>query len=368
MPRSPKPTEAPAKTDPPAEKDAVAEEPEVTPEAYEAARMALVAKLPPKADRPTSIYGKLALATSLIGQIKKSGRNTFHNYTYARESDLVEAIRPLLSELGLWIWWSLYSDPEKGFVHHERVSLSKKKDGVTNEVESLTVITGEFCFIDEAGNESKHQIMMGYGDDNSDKGLYKALTGMEKYFLFKSFLVSTGDDPEADTRSDQRAANRERGSSPRTEVRSGSGPVPGNGGRQGTASNPQLRQLGEISRAAGLGSTMAAITVYEKILDPDKIEPLDPEDLAGSLAAWLGKQSGPVLGKLIHEVKALADAGKGDKASPDADAAAAPIVDQGLTRELTENDVEVHSDGTKDTVGEESQLPDPSLEADASIE
>ena len=32
-----------------------------------------------------------------------------------------------------------------------------------------------------------------------DKGLYKAITGANKYFLFKLFQIETGDDPERDT-------------------------------------------------------------------------------------------------------------------------------------------------------------------------
>lgn len=364
MPRKPA-AEKPPQQDPPAQDDAVPEDQEPTPEAYEIARLALVNKLPPEDKRPTSIYGKLALITGLVGQVKKSGRNTFHNYTYARESDLVEAIRPLLSELGLWVHWTLHSDPEKGIIHHQRVSLSKKKDGDTYEAESLTVVSALFRFIDADGVESLPQLMMGYGDDNSDKGLYKALTGMEKYFLFKSFLVATGDDPEADTRTDQRAARREGGYAPRVDVRRGQGATPANGGRQAESSNPQIGQLGEWTRKAGMTSLADTITLYEKILDPVKVEPLDEDDLPGSLLTWIKAQPGPVLGKLIHDVRALAEAGSkaekaGDSASPTVDAAAA-------AEGTTEKDVEVHSDGPADAAEPVAEV-DPATIADDDVE
>jgi hypothetical protein len=40
---------------------------------------------------------------------------------------------------------------------------------------------------------------------------YKAMTGALKYFLMKTFLIPTGDDPEADTGSDARSAGRRPG-------------------------------------------------------------------------------------------------------------------------------------------------------------
>lgn len=336
------------------------EEAEVTPETYEAARTALIAKLPPIADRPTTIYGKLALIMGLVGQVKKSGRNEFHKYSYPKEQDVSEAVRPLLSELGLWIWWSLYSDPEKGFLPHQRLNISRRRDGETTEADSLTVLCFQFRFVDSEGVMTEPQIVMQYGDDTSDKGINKAYTGAFKYFLMKSFLIATGDDPEADTRADQRAQRREQGSAPRVEVRRGTGPTPAAGGRQAEASNPQIKQLGELVRAAGITSSMDAITVFEKILDPLKVEPLDPEDLAVSLKDWLTKRSGPELGRLIHEIRTLVEA-KGDKPSTPAEAAAPAA-------ETTEKDVEVHSDGPKDETPEAEAEPDPTLVGDDDVE
>ncbi len=44
---------------------------------------------------------------------------------------------------------------------------------------------------------------VGQGLDNADKGYYKAYTGAVKYFLMKTFMISTGDDPELDSYRDQ---------------------------------------------------------------------------------------------------------------------------------------------------------------------
>ena len=48
----------------------------------------------------------------------------------------------------------------------------------------------------------------GQGDDPADKGLGKAYTNAIKTFLREQFLIPQGDDPEADERTDARAAQR----------------------------------------------------------------------------------------------------------------------------------------------------------------
>ena len=61
-------------------------------------------------------------------------------------------------------------------------------------------------FLDGETGASIKKPWRGYGTDKEDKGGYKAMTGGEKYFLLKTFLIPTGDDPEAtDDARDQRA-------------------------------------------------------------------------------------------------------------------------------------------------------------------
>jgi hypothetical protein len=58
---------------------------------------------------------------------------------------------------------------------------------------------------------------VGTGEDNSDKGTYKGITGGLKYILMKTFLIYTGDDPENAELKRQRRRRRE---SPRTRLQS----------------------------------------------------------------------------------------------------------------------------------------------------
>lgn len=316
---------------PPAEPVETATEDEPTLEAYEQNRLDLIARLDTEIERrggiPDSIVGKLAMITGLIGQVKKTGVNTFFHYRYAKESDLVEAIRPLLAHLGIWVWWSLFADPEKGIVHHERrMQVVKDRDkNVTGEQESLTVVTAQFKFIQEDGKETEPQLMMGYGDDNSDKGLYKALTGMEKYFLFKTFLVSTGDDPEADKGADERAASR--GASTRVDVqRSGNTErtgQPRHGGRQQDPSSTQTKVLGELLRATGRKKSVDVLA-YLGVEVPEGKEAA--EVMTDTLKTMEPQKMGEFIAKLRAEVQAAGGTDK-DVASvtePNREAGPAP--------------------------------------------
>lgn len=62
----------------------------------------------------------------------------------------------------------------------------------------LTTVTCLFTLIDIESEQFIEYIFVGDGADNGDKGIYKAITGCQKYFFTKNFLVATGDDPEKD--------------------------------------------------------------------------------------------------------------------------------------------------------------------------
>ena len=124
----------------------------------------------------SSIYGKLSKVLNEIGKVPKSGWNDFHKYKYVTEADLTEHVRPLLAKHGLSLVFGTKSviDIEGNRTRVECVIHLGYTDG--NEI--VETIWGE-------------------GQDKGEKGIYKAMTGAMKYWLYKTFLVSTGDDPEA---------------------------------------------------------------------------------------------------------------------------------------------------------------------------
>ena len=69
----------------------------------------------------------------------------------------------------------------------------------------VTTVPLQFTVIDSDSGESITGTVYGRGEDPTDKGVYKAYTGGQKYFLQKLFLLSTGDDPERDSPADKPA-------------------------------------------------------------------------------------------------------------------------------------------------------------------
>lgn len=133
--------------------------------------------------KPLVLYSKLAEVMGLAGRIEKRGENTFHHYKYAMESDIVEAVRLALAERHVMLIPAVRQVVREG---------------------TLTTALMAFTFTDgETGETATHE-WAGTGDDKGDKGLYKAMTGALKYFLLKTFLMPTGDDPEADESTDKR--------------------------------------------------------------------------------------------------------------------------------------------------------------------
>jgi len=122
---------------------------------------------------------------SLVNRVPKNGYNSFHKYNYATESDLTESIRPILFESGLAFFSTV---------------LEQERDG------EFTKVKMEFTLADIETGETLKSTFWGEGQDKGDKGLYKAYTGATKYFLMKTFLIPTGDDPEADHSTDERNA------------------------------------------------------------------------------------------------------------------------------------------------------------------
>lgn len=132
-----------------------------------------------------SLARKIALIIGKTGNIPKNGRNTFHKYDYVMEADLTRALGPMLSEHKIAFFPSVVEvteTPGKG---------SKGQD-------TLATVTLEITIVDGESGDTMVVRWRGQGMDSGDKAYYKAYTGAMKYFMMKTFLVDTGDDPEID--------------------------------------------------------------------------------------------------------------------------------------------------------------------------
>jgi hypothetical protein len=132
--------------------------------------------------KPRGLVSKLCEIMAEIKWVEKRGRNEFHKYAYATEADLVEAVRGKMAARGIFLF------PD--CIDHKRTG-------------ELTDIMVQWTFVDGTTGESRTCAVPGCGQDKGDKGVYKALTGSEKYLLMKAFLIPTGDDPEGDEKVDK---------------------------------------------------------------------------------------------------------------------------------------------------------------------
>lgn len=125
-----------------------------------------------------SLASKLADVMGAISHVEKSGRNAFHKYDYATEADIVAVVRRELAVRKVAVLPS--------FTIHSIVA-------------DIIYLNCELTFVDGESEETYVVRTIGSGQDKGDKGPYKAETGAIKYALLKTFLIPTGDDPEADS-------------------------------------------------------------------------------------------------------------------------------------------------------------------------
>ena len=130
---------------------------------------------------PLKLYAKIHKIIKDGIRIGKNGRNDFHKYDYVTEADVVDEIKRIFTENNL--------------VYDFNIVGTRKVEGLEN----VTEVEAEITLIDLDSSESKVYSFFGQGQDKGDKGIYKAYTGLQKYFFMKNFLISTGDDPENDT-------------------------------------------------------------------------------------------------------------------------------------------------------------------------
>ena len=84
----------------------------------------------------------------------------------------------------------------------ELISLEEVKTA-KGSIEHLATVKVNITLIDRDSDESVLITGIGSGQDSGDKAVMKAQTAAIKYAYMLSLSISTGDDPEADTRTDE---------------------------------------------------------------------------------------------------------------------------------------------------------------------
>lgn len=153
-----------------------------------------------------ALFRKLHTVMQGIDRIPKNGRHG-QGYPYVLESDLIEAVRQLLIDVGL-----VFLESEVG--HGEREV--EVGNGKTNIIVDATF---RMMFVDiDTGARVSGQFS-GASLDNTDKGLPKASTLATKFWMMRSFLVVSGEDTDdADPTPRTSARRAARRSTPRQQA------------------------------------------------------------------------------------------------------------------------------------------------------
>lgn len=252
--------------------------------AVPAARPVLPPQLPP------AFIAKLSRVLGKIHRVPKRGRNEFHRYDYATEADIMAAVRLPLAEEGLFIVPNL---------DHKDVVPWDLGGGKGPQFKTTVFMTFYLC--DSETGAYLPERFQGEGIDNLDKGLAKAITAATKYFLKTTFLIATGDDPEADAQLDALAqapaAAKKTGtaSTAKTAAQNGAAktaPVP-TGAPTDAADTAhdeptpdQLNQLAELMKARGLNkAALQALMAREFAWSVESARDLDREQFT-MLLQW----------------------------------------------------------------------------------
>jgi hypothetical protein len=123
-----------------------------------------------------TLAAKLSRVAAGVGWIPKRGYNQHHKYHFASETDVADTIRDLLTKEGVMMVQSLDSYTQDG---------------------DRTAVWVTVSFVDCDTGFVIESRWAGEAQDKQDKGLAKALTACTKTFLLKTFLIPTGDDPDA---------------------------------------------------------------------------------------------------------------------------------------------------------------------------
>ena len=142
------------------------------------------------------IAKKLVAVMSECSHVCKNGLNSYHQYKYATAEDVLCKVNEALTKNKLA---SVVTPALDSVV--DVVNLKGNK-------EHLATISVKIELIDADSGESIVLQGFGSGQDAGDKAIMKAQTAAIKYAYMMSLCIATGDDPEADGKTDEGAIGK----------------------------------------------------------------------------------------------------------------------------------------------------------------
>lgn len=127
------------------------------------------------------LFAKMARIMGKIKRLPKSGHNKHFDYKFTTDSDVADTIREHLAE--------------------ENIAFFAETVAVEPVMGKKSRAQYVFTFACGDTGYTRSCSWFAEADDGQDKGLNKAATAAEKFFLLKTFVMSTGDerdDPDSD--------------------------------------------------------------------------------------------------------------------------------------------------------------------------
>lgn len=138
-----------------------------------------------------SVATKLVQVMQACGYIQKDAENKEQKYKYTAAAAVMRKVNPALVEA------KLISIPEFTVISEKEKTTSK------GGVWQIVTVQCKLQIVDAESGESITITSLGTGTDPGDKAVAKAQTMALKYAWLTALNIETGDEPEADERTDQ---------------------------------------------------------------------------------------------------------------------------------------------------------------------
>ncbi len=138
----------------------------------------------------SEFHADLAEVMAAVGYVQKDGRNKAQGYKYASAEAVLKKVNAELSKRNI----AIASNAEL-----EHFSITQYNEG-KEKFRSDAVVRLQLRFT--RGEDEIAVSGLGASTDLGDKAVMKANTAAIKYCLTNAFLISWGDDPEADEKVD----------------------------------------------------------------------------------------------------------------------------------------------------------------------
>ncbi|MEN6412827.1 MAG: ERF family protein [Veillonellales bacterium] len=137
------------------------------------------------------LAAKLVKVMHEVAYVAKNGNNEYHGYSYATSADVLQKINAALTK------YNICSIASPEVISMTDVTTAK------GNTEHLATVKISILLVDAESGETVTIAGLGSGQDIGDKAVMKAETAAIKYSYLLSMAIQTGDDPEADTQTDE---------------------------------------------------------------------------------------------------------------------------------------------------------------------